>query len=736
MLDTAQISRVRDLLKREASEIELALFSSLWSEHCSYRSTKTLLELFGKDSNGKRGVRSKLGDNAGVIELNKKYSAVFKIESHNHPSYIEPYHGAATGVGGIIRDILAMAGKPIAILDLLHFGAFRDTDTPSRGREIVRGVSDYGNSIGVANVGSIDRWNKCYKHNPLVNVACIGIVDNNALKTAEKQKVAYSLEKLKLVLFGAKTGLDGIGGSDLLASQKITESENYDKTTIQIGDPFTGRKLIELIEQLMEKKLIYKIQDCGASGLASALTELAKSTESHISISLEKIHKRGKNFTARQLLLSESQERMCAVVAESKLPTFCKLADEHDVEYSVIGDVKKTGKASRFTVEQDRRVVVDLPTALLTDGVDYLKYGDSFKKQFEKAKKLDSTETPLLYKNHCLHISLEELFIRVISSKELQIKRWIHNQYDNYVGNRTLSTHDDELSIVEVDRRDGTALVISINSDEELIAKSAVYGVETLLLESIRQIVLANAKPLAVSNCLNFASPEGKTLQQIYDVINSLHKTASRVKLPIISGNVSLYNQYGDRGIIPTASLVVIGKLNRGKEVHSHDLSNSLLFLIGALNHREDLAKDRIVEKIILLQEERKVFYKNSYEDELKLQKIVKKIESVMLFGRSIRKGGIALTITRLLLRYKLGAKLNIELALYELMHLLFNESPGRALVAVDAREAERLSFLCKKSAVGCMQLGVFTDEPSLKINNECEVMLKTIEQLHIAHSY
>jgi phosphoribosylformylglycinamidine synthase II len=512
-LTDEELDRIRELLARNPNDFELAVFSLLWSEHCGYKHSALLLKRL---PSGGEGVLQGPGENAGVIDLGGGDAIAFKVESHNHPSAVEPFQGAATGVGGILRDIVAMGARPIAILDGLRFA-----EPDHQFRRAVAGIGNYGNSVGVATVGGEAVFDEAYRDNCLVNAMCVGLLPAERVQTARATAIgAY------VVLFGATTGRDGIGGASVLASAELGEDDADKRPTVQIGDPFTGKKLIEVSLELVEGGLVESLQDCGAAGLASALAEMARDGAG-IDVHLNRVPLRESELEPWEIMISESQERMVAVVRPQMLDAVRSLCAKWDLPCTPIGDVTDTAELRAYF---DGDSVGAIPAAFLTD----------------ECPRYDIAREPHDVEN------------TAPSPHNTASKRWIYEQYDQLVGSRTVRRPGLDAAVLRL-RPSVRGVAVSLQGPPPGERDPFLAGV-LAVLGAARNVACAGGRPLALTDCLNFGNPEKREIAwELERAIEGISQAAEALGIPVVSGNVSLYNETDGRPIPPTPVVGCVG---------------------------------------------------------------------------------------------------------------------------------------------------------------------------------
>jgi len=520
-------------LGREPTAAEAALFENLWSEHCAYRSSWPLLSAF---DNGGEQVVVGPGDDAAVVSLDDSTYITLGIESHNHPSYVDPYDGAATGVGGIVRDTLSMGAYPIALADSLYFGDFDHDHSRYLFEGVVEGISDYGNAIGVPTVGGSVEFHPDYEGNPLVNVACVGLLDADRLVTAEAQQPGN-----ELLLVGNATGRDGLGGASFASEDLDEDSETEDRPAVQVGDPYTEKLLIEANETLGEEGLVVSARDLGAAGLGGASAEMVAKGGLGAEITLEAVHQREPNMTAMEILLAESQERMCYEIRPEDVDAVRAVADRFDLGCSVIGEVTDTG---RYVATFEGETVVDTPSEFLEDGAPTNDL---------------PMEEPTQPERDLPEVALAEAFEAVVGSARTASKRWVYRQYDHEVGAKTAVEPGDDAALLAI-RETGQGLAISAGADP-LWTEAAPYdGARAVALENATNLAAKGATPLAAVDCLNGGNPENPDVYGGFvGVVDGLADMCRALDIPVVGGNVSLYNDSPSGPIPPTPTLATVG---------------------------------------------------------------------------------------------------------------------------------------------------------------------------------
>ena len=556
-LKPEEYERICELLGRRPTNAELAMYSVMWSEHCSYKSSKKhLKEQFGAKTTDqmREHLLVGMGQNAGVVDIGDGWAVTFKVESHNHPSFVEPYQGAATGVGGIVRDIIAMGARPVAVMDGLRFGAVDHADTARVVHGVVAGVGGYGNCLGLPNIGGEAEFDPSYQGNPLVNALCIGVMRHEDIHLANAEGVGNLV-----VLFGARTGGDGIGGASILASETFEEGMPTKRPSVQVGDPFMEKVLIECCLELFHAGVVEAIQDLGAAGISCATSELAANGGTGMRVDLENVLLRDPSLTAGEILMSESQERMMAIVTPAQLEAFMAITGKWDVETSVIGEVTGDG---RLVIDHHGQRIVDVDPA--TVAVDSPVYDRPFARP-EWLDELVENGTGELESAKSVE-ELTELIRKVVLDPNQASKGWITDQYDRFVRGNTALSQPDDAGVVRVDETTGRGIALSTDANGWYTKLNPYEGARQALAESYRNVCTVGARPLAVTDCLNFGNPEDPdAMWQLVEAMTGLADGCKEMGVPVTGGNVSLYNSSGtvkgqpDSSINPTPVVGVLG---------------------------------------------------------------------------------------------------------------------------------------------------------------------------------
>jgi phosphoribosylformylglycinamidine synthase len=718
-LKADEYARIREILGRRPTSSELAMYSVMWSEHCSYKSSKVHLKQFSEIPQetpvGK--MLAGIGENAGVIDVGQGYAVTFKVESHNHPSYVEPYQGAATGVGGIVRDILAMGARPVAVMDPLRFGPLGADDTHRVLPGIVAGVGGYGNCLGLPNIGGEAVFDDTYLGNPLVNALCVGVLRHEDLHLA-KASGAGNL----VVLYGARTGGDGIGGVSVLASETFDANEDGQsgpakRPSVQVGDPFMEKLLIECTLELFAAGVVAGIQDLGGAGLSCATSELASAGDGGMHVELDRVPLRDSTLAPEEILMSESQERMMAVVEPADVDAFMSICAKWEVEAVVIGEVTD---GDRLLVDWHGERVVDVPPRTVAhEGPVYQRpfarpdWQDAL--QADAAESLPRPATPA---------ELRATVVRLAASPNLCDKSWITDQYDRYVLGNTVLAQPSDSGMIRIDEETNLGLAVSTDCNGRFAKLDPYAGAQLALAESYRNVATGGARPLAISDCLNFGSPEDPAVMwQFAEACRGLKDACLELGVPVTGGNVSLYNQTGETAILPTPVVAVLGVIDdvTKRTPTGFQAADEEVFLLGAT--REELSGSEWAHVVHGHLGGRPPTL------DLAAEKALASVlaDGVGLFtsAHDLSDGGLAQALVESCLRRGVGV--DVELA-GDAFVALFSESTGRALVTVAADDAERVVELAGAYGVPLARLGR-TGGPALVVSGQFDLPLDELRE-------
>ncbi|ODT27349.1 MAG: phosphoribosylformylglycinamidine synthase II [Microbacterium sp. SCN 70-27] len=717
-LKADEYDEIKTILGRRPTSGELAMYSVMWSEHCSYKSSKIYLRRFGQKVSEEMKARLMvgMGQNAGVVDVGEGWAVTFKVESHNHPSYIEPFQGAATGVGGIVRDIISMGARPVAVMDQLRFGAIDHPDTPRVVHGVTSGISFYANCLGLPNIGGETVFDAVYQGNPLVNALAVGVMRHEDIKLANATGAGN-----QVVLFGARTGGDGIGGASILASDTFADGGPTKRPAVQVGDPFAEKVLIECCLELYQGELVEAIQDLGAAGISCATSELAANGGSGMRVDLENVLLRDPTLTPEEILMSESQERMMAIVAPEKLDAFLAVTAKWDVETSVLGEVTGDGRLQIFW-HGEQIVDVD-PSTVAVDGpvyerpVAYPAWIDAL--QLDSAAALPRAVDP---------DTLKAQFLQLLGSPNLADTSWVTNQYDYYVMGNTALSFPDDAGMIRVDEESGLGFAIATDCNGRYCQLDPYAGAQLALAEAYRNVAVTGAVPTAVTDCLNFGSPENpEVMWQFGQAVDGLADACLALGVPVTGGNVSFYNQTGDVPIFPTPVVGVLGIIDdvarripsgwqdAGENIYllgvtSTELSGSAWAgtIHGHLGGRPpavDLAAEKRLAELIQAASQ----------------------QELVSSAHDLSSGGLAQALAEAVMRFGVGARVWLR----EIMErdgvdaatALFSESTGRVIVSVPREEDVKFRGLCEGRGYPVLRIGVTDsaadgDDPALEVQD------------------
>jgi len=723
-----EYQRIRDILGRRPTSSELAMYSVMWSEHCSYKSSKVHLRQFGEKAPASEALLVGIGENAGVVDIGDGWAVTFKVESHNHPSYVEPYQGAATGVGGIVRDILSMGARPLAVMDPLRFGPADAEDTKRVLPGVVSGIGGYGNCLGLPNIGGEVVFDESYLGNPLVNALCVGSMRHDDIHLASATGIGNLV-----VLYGARTGGDGIGGVSVLASETFDDEGPAKRPSVQVGDPFMEKLLIEATLEVLHAGLVEGIQDLGGAGISCATSELASNGEGGMHVWLDRVLLRDPTLSPEEILMSESQERMCAIVKPEKIDDFMAYCRKWDVEAVVIGEVNDSG---RLTIDwHDERIVDAPPRTVAHEGPIYER--PFHRPAWQDALQADTTDrlerpTPEEF---------EKTLLDLVAAPNLAGKSWVTDQYDRYVLGNTVLAQPEDSGMIRVDEETGRGVAIATDCNGRFAKLDPYTGAQLALAESYRNVCAAGAVPLAVTNCLNFGSPEDpEVMWQFAEAVRGLADACAELGTPVTGGNVSFYNQTGDTAILPTPVVGVLGVIDdvERRTPMAWGPDGELIYLLGdtrdefagsewahSLGHlggmppKVDLERERILGEIL----------------------VAGSRDGMITAAHDVSDGGFAQTVVEMALRSGVGARMWLPDDIDPFVQL-FSESAGRAVVVLPRSEELRFTEMCAARGVPAHRVGVVDSglgpdtgyTPGTQVLQFGEFFTVTLDQLREAH--
>jgi phosphoribosylformylglycinamidine synthase subunit PurL len=689
-----EYDKIRGILGRRPTAAELALYSVMWSEHCSYKSSKVHLRTLAPNEQQARKLLAGIGANAGVVDIGQGYAVTFKIESHNHPSFVEPHQGAATGVGGIVRDILAMGARPVAVMDAIRFGPADAHDTARVLPGVVSGISFYGNCLGLPNIGGELDFDPCYAGNPLVNALCVGVMRHGDLKAA-----VASGPGNKVILFGSRTGPDGVGGASVLASATFGDDGDgkaAKRPSVQVGDPFMEKLLVECCLELYAGGLIEGIQDLGAAGIACATTELSAGGNSGMRVNLDDVPLRDPSLGPAEILMSESQERMMAVVTPANVAAFLGVCAKWDVEATVIGEVTGDGT---LTMTWRGGTVVEIPPQTAADGPVYAR-------PMARPDDLDALRaaTPDRLPRPQDAPAFRDTLLALLGSPGLADKSWVTAQYDHYVRGDTVLAMPEDGGLLRVDGDSGLGIALATDGNGRYCRLDPYQGTQLALGEAYRNVAMTGARPVAVTNCLNFGSPEDPAVMwQLAEAVRGLADGCAALGIPVTGGNVSLYNQTGQTAIHPTPVIGVLGVHDDARRRVSAGFAadGAQLVLLGTT--REEFGGSAWAQVLHGHLGGRPPI--PDLEAERRLAALIEAAGTAALLGSAhdLSEGGLGIALAESCLRGGRGCRVHLA---PDAFTELFSESAARAVVSVRPGAEQEFAGLCAAHGVPARVLG------------------------------
>ena len=715
-----EYQRIREILGRRPTSSELAMYSVMWSEHCSYKSSKVHLRQFGEKAPTTDALLVGIGENAGVVDIGHGWAVTFKVESHNHPSYVEPYQGAATGVGGIVRDIMSMGARPVAVMDPLRFGPADAADTRRVLPGVVAGVGGYGNCLGLPNIGGEVVFDPSYAGNPLVNALCVGVLRHEDIQLAHASGAGNLV-----VLFGATTGGDGIGGVSVLASETFDEARPSKRPSVQVGDPFMEKVLIECCLELFAAGVVVGIQDLGGAGLSCATSEMASNGDGGMHVWLDRVPLRDATLRPEEILMSESQERMCAVVAPARLDEFLAICAKWDVLATVIGEVDDSG---RLTVEWHGETIVDVPPRTVAHE------GPVYQRPFARPSWQDALQgdVPSALPRPSSGDELRTTLLQMVAAPNLASKSWVTDQYDRYVLGNTVLAQPEDAGVVRVDESTGLGVALATDGNGRYAKLDPYAGAQLALSEAYRNVAVSGARPLAVTDCLNFGSPEDPDVMwQFAEATRGLADACLELGVPVTGGNVSFYNQTGDVAINPTPVVGVLGVVDDVRrrvsmgfaaegdvvvllgetrdELGGSEWAHHVHGHLGGLPPRVDLGAEKALGALMA----------------------GAAVDGLVTAAHDVSDGGLAQTLVEMVLRRGVGARVSLaSVAGGDPFVALFAESVARAVVAVPADRYDDLVARASSSGVPVTRIGT-TGGSALTVEGLFEVGVDDLRGAH-----
>jgi phosphoribosylformylglycinamidine synthase II len=738
-LKDGEYARIKEILGRRPTSSELAMYSVMWSEHCSYKSSKVHLRRFAElppeTPVGK--LLAGIGENAGVVDIGQGYAVTFKIESHNHPSYVEPYQGAATGVGGIVRDILAMGARPIGVMDSLRFGRLDEADTARVLPGVVAGIGGYGNCLGLPNIGGEVGFDRSYLGNPLVNALCVGVLRHEDLHLAKATGAGN-----KVILYGASTGADGIGGVSVLASETFddTDAESGDaqsgpassprpkpaakRPSVQVGDPFMEKLLIECTLEIFAAGLITGIQDLGGAGLSCATSELASAGDGGMHIDLDLVPLRDPTLSPEEILMSESQERMMAIVEPDHVEAFLAICRKWDVLATVIGEVTV---GHRLVIDWHRETVVDVPPRTVAHG------GPVYERPYDRPEWQDQVQANGIDQlwRPASGEELSDTLLRMVGSANLCDKSWVTGQYDRYVRGNSVLAQPDDAGMLRIDEDSGLGVALATDCNGRFALLDPYVGAQLALAEAYRNVATSGAEPLAITDCLNFGSPEDPAIMwQFSEAVRGLADGCRALGTPVTGGNVSFYNQTGTTPILPTPVVGVLGVIDdvTRRTPGGFVAAGQAIYLLGET--RDELAGSAWADIVHDHLGGKPPAVDLAHEKALAEVLIRASRRGLLASAHDLADGGLAQALVESALRHGLGARIQLPPDADPFVWL-FSESAGRVIVSLKQAAYRDLASLCRTNGVMLTKLGVVTKEEdaSLEVVGQFTLPLTRIRE-------
>ncbi|MCK2004867.1 phosphoribosylformylglycinamidine synthase subunit PurL [[Brevibacterium] frigoritolerans] len=707
-LSDDEFEMVEKILGRLPNYTETGLFSVMWSEHCSYKNSKPILRKF--PITGEKVLQGP-GEGAGIVDIGDDQAVVFKIESHNHPSAIEPYQGAATGVGGIIRDVFSMGARPIAMLNSLRFGELDNDRVKYLFKEVVAGIAGYGNCIGIPTVGGEIQFDPSYEGNPLVNAMCVGLIDHKDIKKGQAHGVGNTV-----MYVGAKTGRDGIHGATF-ASEELSESSEEKRPAVQVGDPFMEKLLLEACLELIQNDALVGIQDMGAAGLTSSSAEMASKAGSGIKMNLDLVPQRETGMTAYEMMLSESQERMLIVVTKGREQEIVDLFTKYDLEAVAVGEVTDD---KNLTLFHQGEIVAEVPVDALAEEAP-IYHKPSAEPQYFRDFQSMTAEVPVIE-------DYKETLVSLLKQPTISSKEWVYDQYDYMVRTNTVVSPGSDAAVVRV-RGTNKALAMTTDCNSRFIYLDPETGGKIAVAEAARNIICSGAEPLAITDCLNFGNPEKPEIfWQLEKAADGMSEACRSLSTPVIGGNVSLYNETNGEAIYPTPVVGMVGLVNDLKHITTQTFKNEsdLIYVVGE-------AKVEFGGSELQKMLEGKIFGRAPELDlaveQKRQQQILTAIQKgLVASAHDLSEGGLAVALAESLFSAsKLGAKVKIS---GEPVSELFSETQSRFLLSISPENQAAFEALVEDAI--CIG-SVTADNKLVVATSESKVLEADVEDLQTA---
>ncbi|MFJ8267996.1 phosphoribosylformylglycinamidine synthase subunit PurL [Peribacillus asahii] len=692
-LSDSEFAMVEKILGRLPNYTETGLFSVMWSEHCSYKNSKPILKKF--PITGEKVLQGP-GEGAGIVDIGDNQAVVFKIESHNHPSAIEPYQGAATGVGGIIRDVFSMGARPIAMLNSLRFGELDNDRVKYLFKEVVAGIAGYGNCIGIPTVGGEVQFDPSYEGNPLVNAMCVGLINHEDIKKGQAHGVGNTV-----MYVGAKTGRDGIHGATF-ASEELSEDSDEKRPAVQVGDPFMEKLLLEACLELIQSDALVGIQDMGAAGLTSSSAEMASKAGSGITMNLDLVPQRETGMTAYEMMLSESQERMLIVVKKGREQEIVDLFTKYDLEAVSVGEVTDD---KNLTLYHQGQIVAQVPVDALAEDAPVYHKPSSEPQRFRDFQAMEP-KVPAV-------TDYKETLLALLQQPTIASKEWVYDQYDYMVRTNTVIAPGSDAAVVRV-RGTNKALAMTTDCNSRYLYLDPETGGKIAVAEAARNIICSGAEPLAITDCLNFGNPEKPEIfWQLEKAADGMSDACRTLSTPVIGGNVSLYNETNGEAVYPTPVVGMVGLVKDVKHITTQSFKNEgdFIYVVGE-------AKPEFGGSELQKLTEGEIFGRAPEIDldveQARQQQILAAIQAGLIkSAHDVAEGGLAVALAESLFGEKaLGASVTVT---GEAVAALFSETQSRFLISVSPENQAAFEAAVKDA----VQIGTVTNDATLRISAE-----------------
>jgi len=714
VLTDDELKYIEEVLGRQPNELELGMMDVMFSEHCSYKSSRPILRNFPTDG---PDVILGPGDDAGIVNLTDEYALAIGMESHNHPSAVEPYGGAGTGIGGIVRDIISMGAKPVVLLDALRFGHMSDQRSEYIFDYVVKGISDYGNRIGVPTVGGEIEFDDNFQYNPMVNVVCAGLV--------KKDEIVYGSAPVVgdvYLLMGGTTGRDGIHGVTFASEELTSNSEIEDRPAVQVADPFTKKRVMEATYELLDTLDIHGVKDLGGGGLTCCLSEMADKGGNGSCIDLEKIPLREEGMTPYEIMLSESQERMVFAISKDDVEAAFKICDKHDLSHAVIGEIIDKRE---FIVKHNGEEICHAPNILFTDAPIIEREAKAPDKIIEDVEIED--------------INPQEALLKLLSSENITSKQWVYSQYDHEVQLRTVVKPGDDAAVIKVD--DETSFTIGTDCNSTHVLLNPYDGAAAAVLESINNAISMGARPVALVDCLNFGNPEKpEVFWQFKEAIGGMSDVARKFNVAFISGNVSFYNETEGVTVNPSPIVGTVGVLNNNYiKTMTFKEEEDVILLVG--NTYDELDGSQYYKEIYDLVQgyPPKLRLEENFNVSNTIKELIQENNNSITSVHDLSKGGLAVALALMSIKSDMGASINIDnipsVDELTISQKLYSESLSRFIVTVKKDSISEVTKVLDDNKVAYAQIGC-VEGKKLTIKSDDEVLIDSdIDELKTANT-